>query len=81
MIGPYSEFFNRRRSAMDFFVVPTIAFRPLYGLPIMVHGRRQILVWSYRASDGRIDRQPTDGGVWLGANPSLPDPGSRSSLW
>src|SRR5437868_9310521 len=39
------------------------------------------MVWGHRASDGRMDRQPTDGGVWLGANPSLPDPGSRSSLW
>jgi hypothetical protein len=28
---------------MDLFVVPTIAFRPLYGLLIMGHGRRQIL--------------------------------------
>src|SRR4051812_30091841 len=24
-----------------------------------------------------MDRQPTDGGVWLGANPSLLDPGPR----
>ena len=30
-------------AAMDLFVVPTIAFRPLYGLLIMGHGRRQIL--------------------------------------
>jgi hypothetical protein len=29
--------------AMDFFVVPTISFRLLYGLLIMGHGRRQIL--------------------------------------
>ena len=28
---------------MDLFVVPTISFRMLYGLLIMVHGRRQIL--------------------------------------
>ena len=28
---------------MDLFVVPTISFRLLYGLLIMVHGRRQIL--------------------------------------
>jgi transposase InsO family protein len=28
---------------MDFFVVPTISFRLLYGLLIMGHGRRQIL--------------------------------------
>src|SRR6478735_5368334 len=30
-------------AAMDLFVVPTIAFRPLYSLLIMGHGRRQIL--------------------------------------
>jgi transposase len=30
-------------AAMDLFVVPTIAFRLLYGLLIMGHGRRQIL--------------------------------------
>jgi hypothetical protein len=28
---------------MDMFVVPTISFRLLYGLPIMGHGRRQVL--------------------------------------
>jgi hypothetical protein len=28
---------------MDLFVVPTISFRPLYGLLIMGHGRRQLL--------------------------------------
>ena len=30
-------------AAMDLFVVPTISFRLLYGLLIMMHGRRQIL--------------------------------------
>jgi transposase InsO family protein len=30
-------------AAMDLFVVPTISFRPLYGLLIMQHGRRQML--------------------------------------
>ena len=30
-------------AAMDLFVVPTITFRLLYGLPIVGHGRRQIL--------------------------------------
>jgi transposase InsO family protein len=30
-------------AAMDLFVVPTVSFRPLYGLLIMFHGRRQIL--------------------------------------
>src|SRR3984957_18206501 len=32
-----------RIAAMDLFVVPTISFRPLYGLLIMGHGRRQLL--------------------------------------
>src|ERR1700692_2677842 len=30
-------------AAMDLFVVPTISFRPLYGLLVMGHGRRQLL--------------------------------------
>ena len=30
-------------AAMDLFVVPTISFRPLYGLLILGHGRRRIL--------------------------------------
>jgi transposase InsO family protein len=30
-------------AAMDFFVVPTVSFRLLYGLLIMGHGRRQII--------------------------------------
>jgi hypothetical protein len=30
-------------TAMDLFVVPAIFFRPVYGLLIMGHGRRQIL--------------------------------------
>ena len=65
-------------AAMDLFVVPTISFRP--ALWIADHGpwpAADPVVWGHRASDGRMDRQPTDGGVWLGANPSLPDPGPR----
>ena len=58
-------------AAMDLFVVPTIFFRRLFGLLIMGHG------WSDRASDGRMDRQPTHSSLRLGANPSLPDPGPR----
>src|ERR1700716_1129354 len=34
--------------AMDLFVVPTIAFRQLYGLLIVGHGRRQILCFEGR---------------------------------
>ena len=67
-------------AAMDLFVVPTISFRLLYGLLIMGHGRRYRVVWGHRASNGRMDRQSTDGGVWLGANPKLPDPGPRWRL-
>jgi hypothetical protein len=62
-------------AAMDLFVVPTIFFRSLW-----IAGpwpAADPVVWGHRASDGRMDRQPTDGGVWLGANPSLPDPGPR----
>src|SRR3982751_3343026 len=52
-------------AAMDLFVVPTISFRLLYGLLIMGHGRRQILWFGgHRATDGRMDCQSTDGGVW-----------------
>ena len=36
-------------AAMDLFVVPTIFFRPLYGLLIMGHGQRQILWFGVRA--------------------------------
>jgi hypothetical protein len=44
-------------AAMDLFVVPTISFRPLYGLLVMGHGRRQLWVRSYCTSNGRMDRQ------------------------
>jgi hypothetical protein len=64
--------------AMDLFVVPTISFRLLYGLLIMGHGRRaDPVVGGDRASNGRMDRQSADGGMWLGADLSLPDPGPR----
>src|SRR3954451_23011952 len=58
-------------AAMDLFVVPTISFRLLYGLLIMGHGRRYRVVWGHHASNGRMDHQSTDGGVWLGANPLI----------
>ena len=64
-------------AAMDLFVVPTISFR------IADHGpwsAADPVVWSDRAPNGRMDRQSTDGGVWLGANPTLPDPGPRWRL-
>ena len=40
---------------MDLFVVPTLSFRLLYGLLILKHGRRQILVRStYRELDDAL---------------------------
>jgi hypothetical protein len=42
--------------------------------------RSDPVVWGDRASNGRMDRQSTDGGVWLGANPKLPDPGPQWRL-
>src|SRR5258708_34941024 len=35
------------------------------------------VVRSYCTSNGRMDRQSAHGGLRLGANPSIPDPGSR----
>ena len=68
-------------AAMDLFVVPTISFRLLYGLLIMGHGRRQILWFGVTAQPtAEWDCQPTDGGLWLGANPSRSDPRSRCLL-
>ena len=44
--------------AMDLFVVPTISFQLLYGLPILGHDRRRILWFGGdRAPDGRMARQ------------------------
>ena len=68
-------------AAIDLFVVPTISFRLLYGLLIMgPWPAADTVVWSDREANGRMDRQSTDGGVWLGSNPSLPDPGPRWRL-
>jgi len=38
------------------------------------------VAWRHSAPNGRMDRQPTDGGLWLGATPSLSDPRSRRLL-
>src|ERR1019366_8492552 len=48
--------------AMDMFVVPTISFRRLYGLPIMGHGRRQVLWFGVTAhpTAERIANQVTE---------------------
>jgi hypothetical protein len=71
-------------AAMDLFVVPTISFRLLYGPLIMGHGRRQILwfgVTDHPTAEWIANQLTQASGLWLGANPSLPDPGSRRSLW
>src|SRR5262245_28369588 len=38
------------------------------------------LAWRHSAPHGGMDRQPTDGGLWLGATPSLSDPRSGRLL-
>jgi hypothetical protein len=62
-------------AAMDLFVVPTVSFRPLYGLLIMGHGRRQILWLGVTAHPTAewIANQLT-AACGLGATPSLSDP-------
>jgi len=68
-------------AAMDLFVVPTISFRLLYGLLIMWSWLAATAVGrSYCASNGRMDRQSAHRGLRLGANPSLPNPGSRRCI-
>src|SRR5258708_18460789 len=53
-------------AAMDMFVVPTISFRLLYGLLIMVHGRRQILWFGVTANPTAdwIANQLTEACAW-----------------
>ena len=67
--------------AMDLFVVPTISFPT--ALWVVDHGpwpSADPVVWGLRASNGRMDRQSADRGVWLGQNPLLPDQGPRWRL-
>ena len=47
------------------------------------HGARPAtnpVAWRHSAPDGGMDRQPTDGGLWVGATPSLSDPRSGCLL-
>ena len=47
------------------------------------HGARPAtnpVAWRHSAPNGGMDRQPTDGGLWLGATPSLSDPRSGCLL-
>ena len=62
-----------------------LSFRP--SLPTALrtadHGARPAtnpVAWRHSAPDGGMDRQPTDGGLWLGATPSLSDPRSGCLL-
>jgi hypothetical protein len=68
-------------AAIDLFVVPTISFRPLYGLLIMGHGRRQVIWFGVNASDRGMDRKPDNGSLRLGAASPLSDPRSRWRVW
>jgi hypothetical protein len=53
-------------AAMDLFVVPTLSFRLLYGLVILNHGRRQILLLGVTAHPTALDSPATHRGLWLG---------------
>jgi hypothetical protein len=66
--------------AMDLFVVPTISFRPLYGLLIMGHGRRQILWFGVTAHPTAewIANQLTEACGWE-QNPGLTPRGDLST--
>ena len=65
---------------MDLFVVPTISFRLLYGLLIMSMIGDRSYGSALLPSNGRMDRQSAHRGMRLGANPTLPGPGSRWRL-
>ena len=62
-------------------MVPTVSFRLLYGLLIMGHRpATNPVARRHSAAHGGMDCQPTDGGLWLGANPSRSDPRSGCLL-
>jgi putative transposase len=42
-------------AAIDFFTVPTLTFRNLYGFIILLHDRRQVIHFQQRRLDGRRD--------------------------
>ena len=67
-------------AAMDFFVVPTIGFKLLYGFVIIRLDRRD-LVWINVTTNPTAEwvaRQITE--AFLGMSSTLCDPGSRSNL-
>ena len=62
-------------------MVPTVSFRLLNGLLIMGHRpATNPVARRHSAAHGGMDCQPTDGGLWLGANPSRSDPRSGCLL-
>ena len=61
-------------ASIDLFVVPTISFRLLYGLLILRHDRRRILWLCHCASECRMDRPASHGGLWLGERAKIPNP-------
>ena len=70
-------------AAMDLFVVPTLSFRLLYGLLIMRHDRRRmLLVRRDRASHCGMDRPSAHRGLRLGrhADISYPRPRWRAAF-
>jgi hypothetical protein len=66
-------------AAMDLFVVPTIFFRPVYGLLIMGHGRRQILWFGVTAHPTEwIANQLTEACGWEQIRSAVPHSELRS---
>ena len=68
-------------ASMDLFVVPTLSFRPLYGLLIsQARPTPYVMVERDGASDGRVDRPTTYRGLRLGAGAEVHPPRSRQYL-
>ena len=62
-------------ASIDLFVVPAISFRPLYGLLILLHGRRRILWLGVDgAPDGGTDCPATYRGLRLGTRAEVYHP-------
>ena len=69
-------------ASMDLFVVPTISFQLLYGLANpTAWPPRNPMAWGNHASKRRMDKSPTDGGLWLGAGATLSRSRSGQRLW
>ena len=69
-------------AAMDLFVIPTMSFRLLFGLLILRHDRREILmVRRNRESEGRMDRSAADGSIRLGDSAAISGARPGPCLW